>query len=94
MSSEFKERPGTALASLIPDWAVDVKKGCKCRDMAAKMDKWGVQGCLLHREHIINHLVTESAVNLIPVLKLAPASLRKAGANLLFDKAIRLANLD
>lgn len=88
----FHGKPGSALASLIPEWAIDGKKGCTCRDMAAKMDKWGIDGCLLHRSSIIDHLVRESSVKLIPILKLAPIALRKAGANRLFDKAISLAN--
>lgn len=88
----FVNKPGSALASLIPEWAIDGKKGCKCRDMAAKMDRWGIEGCLLNRQTIINHLVRESSVKLIPILKLAPMALRRAGANRLFDRAINLAN--
>ena len=34
------EPVGTELAKLIPDWAIQFKGGCGCKDMQAKMDRW------------------------------------------------------
>ena len=89
---DLHDKPGTALASIIPNWAVDVKKGCACRDMAKKMDRWGVKGCIAHYDAIVDHLLTKGSDALIPMLSVAPAALKKAGAKRLLNKAIKLAS--
>jgi hypothetical protein len=44
--SSFHNKPGSALESLIPDWVVQFKKGCGCKDFRKKMDGWGTEGCI------------------------------------------------
>ena len=78
---------GTELAKLIPDWAVESGKKCKCKDMQAKMDKWGPDGCFERRNAIVAHLMAQSDV-LIPAFKLIPASIRKITSAKLLKKAI------
>jgi hypothetical protein len=78
---------GTELAKLIPEWAVQSGKQCKCKDMQAKMDKWGPEGCYDRRNVIVAHLMAQSEV-LIPAFKLIPASVRKITAAKLLKKAI------
>ena len=73
--------PGTALANMIPDWAVQFKEGCGCRDMQKKMDKWGPDGCLNRLDLIVKHL-------LIPAFKMVPAPMRKVIATGLVRHAI------
>ena len=84
----MKEQVGTELTALIPDWAVQFKGGCGCRDVAKKMDKWGLRGCELHRKYIVNHLMKQSD-KLIPILRGLPEALRRAVATRLLNKAMR-----
>ena len=78
---------GTELAKLIPDWAVESGKKCKCKDMQAKMNKWGPEGCFERRNAIVAHLMAQSDV-LIPAFKLIPASIRRITSVKLLKKAI------
>lgn len=91
--NRFIGRPGSALASLIPDWGVIDTKGCKCKSYAAKMDRGGVHWCNANREGIINHLVRQKKYLIAP-LRLVPDAVAKVGATKLLDKAIRLAEGD
>jgi len=84
-------RPGTALSSLIPDWATKDRSGCSCKSYAKKMDRWGVPGCETNRDQIINHLVGQKKYLTGP-LKLVPDAVARAGATKLLDKAIRMAS--
>lgn len=84
----MKEPVGTELAKLIPDWAVQFKHGCGCRDMQKKMDKWGVEGCIENKHHILAHLERQSG-NLIPAFRLIPKPVRKIVAQKLLKAAIR-----
>jgi hypothetical protein len=88
---DYKNKPGSALASLIPDWAVQFKGGCKCRDMQVKMDRFGTALCKDPKKYemIVDHLVNQSD-RLIPVLRGIPKSLRERGARKLLDKAISM----
>ena len=79
---------GTELSKLIPDWALQFKGGCECKDMAAKMDKWGPDGCYQRRDHIVAHLMAQSD-HLIPAFKLVPPAVKKIVAGKLLKKAIR-----
>ena len=79
--------PGTALANMIPDWAVQFKEGCGCRDMQKKMDKWGPDGCLNRLDLIVKHLMNQSDM-LIPAFKMVPAPMRKVIATGLVRHAI------
>lgn len=78
---------GTELAKLIPEWAVQVGEGCGCKDMQNRMNRWGVEGCILHKNAIISHLLSQSD-RLIPAFKLVPAPMKKVAAARLLRKAI------
>lgn len=86
----MKEKVGTELAAMIPDWAVQFKGGCGCKDVAKKMDQWGVEGCEERREQIVAHLLSQSD-RLIPAFKLVPSSMKKVVAERMLNKAIRKA---
>src|SRR5262245_39426508 len=50
------EPVGDALKSLIDQLGLRRKNGCRCRQMIAKMNRWGVAGCRERRAEIIEHL--------------------------------------
>lgn len=79
---------GTELAKLIPDWAIQFKDGCGCKDMQIKMDRWGIAGCEAHRYEIVTHLLSQSDM-LVPVLRAVPIGMRKVAAERLLNKAIK-----
>jgi hypothetical protein len=85
----YINKPGSALEFLIPDWVVQFKKGCGCKDYRKKMDKWGTQGCIAKEDEIVRHLMKQSD-NLIPVFRGLPHSFRKAAAKRLLAKAIAM----
>jgi hypothetical protein len=91
METNEKIGPGTALANTIPDWAVQFKKGCGCKDMQKKMDRWGVEGCQKNFDFIVTHLMSQSD-KLIPGFRLVPAPARKVVATHLLKHAIRVAS--
>lgn len=86
----FSGRVGSALSSLIPDWAVSDTKGCSCKSWSKKMDMWGVSGCEANREAILNHLVGQKKLLAGP-LQLIPDAAARIGAAKLLDKAIEIA---
>ena len=86
----FSGRCGSALASLIPDWAVNDTKGCSCKSMQKQMDKLGVQWVNANREMLINHLVGQKKYLTGP-LRLVPDAVARLGAEKLPDKAIKMA---
>ncbi len=79
---------GTELAKLIPDWAIQFKETCGCKDMAKKMDSWGPDGCEKRRDQIVAHLLSQGN-HLIPAFRLIPEAGKRVAANLLLNKAIR-----
>ena len=82
------ENVGTALALLIPDWAIANKEGCGCRNFEAKMNAWGIAGCSgEHYDEIIEHLVKQTD-KLIPLFRKIPDAGRRAMAKTLLSKAI------
>ncbi len=94
-----REPVGTALAARI-EGLIGIKagKGCNCKDLAAKMDAWGVAGCDKERHAIVAALVSHRDI-LVEALKEtswllafgaehAPEVALRAGANWLLDKAI------
>lgn len=85
----FSNNPGTALESLIPEWVVQFKKGCGCKDYSKKMDRWGTDGCLAREKEIVGHLMGQSD-KLIPIFRGIPKSLREAAAKKLLAKAIEI----
>jgi hypothetical protein len=81
---------GTELAKQIPEWAVQFKGKCNCKDMQVKMDKWGPDGCYERRNMIVAHLVGQSE-HLIPAFQLVPDSIKRVIAGRMLNKAIRAA---
>lgn len=71
--------PGSELAKIIP--SIFKRKNCGCSDYAAKMDAWGVAGCIDRRDQIIQRLVTKSRLGELA----RPVAIRW------LDRAIRLA---
>jgi hypothetical protein len=49
---------GTEIHKMIPSWLE--QPGCKCKDMARKMNIWGTAGCEVNRELILNHLARKA----------------------------------
>lgn len=91
--SEFHNKPGSALESLIPDWAVQFKTGCKCKDIRDKMDRWQTRGCEAREDMIVAHLMAQSD-KLIAVFRGIPTPLRRMAAKRLFRKAIELSKIE
>ena len=81
---------GTELSKLIPSWAVQFKKGCGCKDMQKKMDRWGPDGCEAREDEIVAHLLSQSE-HLIPAFKMMPGAMCKVIATRMVRHAIRQA---
>ena len=79
---------GTELSKMIPDWAVEDKKGCSCKSMAAKWDKYGIAWCERNANLIVGHLLGESG-RLIPFLRAVPEPIKRAATLRMLGKAIR-----
>lgn len=88
-TDSFHNKPGSALESLIPDWVVQFKEGCGCKDYRKKMDGWGTEGCIARQNQIIGHLLKQND-KLIPMFRGIPMSLKKMAAKKLLAKAIEL----
>lgn len=95
-----REPVGTALANRI-EGLIGIKagEGCNCKDLAAKMDAWGVVGCEKERSTIIAALVANRDI-LVDALrktswllafgaKHAPDKVLQTGASWLLDEAIK-----
>jgi hypothetical protein len=78
---------GTELAKLIPDWALQFKGSCGCRDMQAQMDKRGTKWCRMNEGKIVQHLL-EQEEHLVPFLRLVPAFAKKVTAQHMLRTAI------
>ena len=55
-----RKDPGTNLANLLKSCGVHVSVGCSCEPWIKQMDEWGVQGCVEHRQEIIDRLAEQS----------------------------------
>lgn len=87
----FSNKPGTALASLIPEWAVQFKNGtCGCGDFAKRMDQWGADGCKQREPLIVSHLLSQDEL-LVPPLRALPKRMKARIAKRLVQRAIDLA---
>lgn len=73
----------------MPSWAMSQRKGCGCKDYAAKMDAWGPEGCLEMRELIVEHIVGQKKFLKEPLPK-APDAVCRTVASMLVDKAIKM----
>jgi hypothetical protein len=58
----FNNGPGTKLIEVTHELGFKAEKGCGCNSLAARMNRWGVEGCRgEHREQIIRHLRKRAA---------------------------------
>lgn len=85
--SNKKRGPGTVLADMIPDWAVQFTSGCGCKNMQRKMDNWGVEGCRQNIDFLVNHLLSQDEM-LIPPFRMLPKSAKAIVAKQLVKHAI------
>ena len=51
-----KEPVGAALKELRAEMGITDTLDCGCRELARKMDRWGIAGCRRHRRAILEHL--------------------------------------
>ena len=89
----FRNRPGAALARIIPKWAASQKKGCGCKDYQKKMDLWGTEGCEVQFDNIVSHLLKQEK-HLISPLRVLPDALKKKFAQVLVARAIARSRQD
>ncbi len=87
--NRVKNKPGSALQTLIPQWSLKQNASCSCKSYAKKMDGWGTQGCEEKKPEIVQHLMDQQK-ELIGILKVIPASVKRKTAEQLVDKAITL----
>ena len=78
---------GCEMSKMIPDWAVQFKGRCGCKDMERKMDHWGPDGCERRSSIIVAHLLAQSD-HLVPMLASMPEFMRKAVAERMLRKSI------
>lgn len=59
-----KEAPkggaGTEMMKMADSLKVGMPSGCSCKSLAARMDAWGVQGCLEHRAEIVAEMAANA----------------------------------
>lgn len=53
--------PGTELMNLLASMGITARLECGCKNKAAQMDEWGVEGCRQRRSEITNWLREEAA---------------------------------
>ena len=93
------ELVGTALTKRIA-WLTNIQasKTCNCKNLSQQMDLWGIAGCELNRQQIINHLVgqrellsqsfkMESPVK-AAITSIVPDMVLRFGADWLLNQAI------
>lgn len=81
---ELGEGVGTELNKLIPS-SLEYK-GCKCKDYALKMNRWGVNGCEKRFNIIVDHLVRKSKTH--PLMGWVPEIASRIAAESLVKRAI------
>lgn len=74
---------GSELRDIIPKFLKT--KSCKCEDVAAWMDRIGIEGCEKNREKIIDHLVSQAKKM---TMGATPGAAAKLVAEKWLDKAI------
>lgn len=66
-------------------------KGCACKDLAEKMNSWGIDGCQKNRNEIINTLVKNKEILKISLSKSAFVFTMQAGLEESFNLAKKIA---
>lgn len=88
-ANELHDNVGNCLAKLIPEWAVGSKKGCKCKDIQEKLNRWGTKGCEDNIEWIVTKMTGQKKY-LIGALKKVPDGIAETGVRWLVKKAIKM----
>tara|TARA_Y100000401_G_scaffold32538_1_gene23959 strand:- start:2118 stop:3512 length:1395 start_codon:yes stop_codon:yes gene_type:complete len=78
------EGVGTEVHKMIPSWLE--KPGCKCKDIARKMNIWGADGCENNRERIMQHLLKKA--NEVGFFGWVPDTAKKMVINQMLTTAI------
>ena len=78
------EGVGTELTKLIPKTLEH--RGCGCRDYAKKMNRWGVEGCKMRFDQIVDRLVEKGKEN--PLMGWIPSAASRVAARALVSRAI------
>tara|TARA_R100000008_G_scaffold54328_1_gene33155 strand:+ start:6806 stop:8170 length:1365 start_codon:yes stop_codon:yes gene_type:complete len=81
---QLGEGVGTEVHRMIPAWLE--KPGCKCKDMARKMNVWGTSGCEVNRVQITNHLLRKA--NEVGFFSWVPEAATKMVINRMLTSAI------
>jgi hypothetical protein len=79
--------PGTELHKIIPKFLES--ESCSCRDMAKKMNIWGPDKCELHREYLVDYLVTKGKD--VKLFGWVPQKMMREVANRMLTMAINRA---
>ena len=80
---------GNCLAELIPEWAVGSKKGCKCKDIQNKLNRWGTEGCEANIDWIVQKMKGQKKY-LRGAMSKIPDSIAECGVRFLVKKAIKM----
>ena len=86
---DYFNKPGLALESLIPAWAIANSKGCGCANYARRMDRKGTAECEANREKIVARLMSQQSRLAWP-LRLMPEAIAREAARRLVDTAIEM----
>ena len=86
----FRNKPGTALLYLIPDFIHVTAGECNCKQYAKQMDWWGIAGCEQRKEEIVEHLVSQKK-HLVSPLKSLPETVHRVVARQFVSKALKMA---
>lgn len=87
-NNTFFNKPGTHLRKIFQEIGVASQEFCGCDEYAGEMDRWGIQGCLLRKDEIVERLNSQS-VSWLDMAKVALAGYLTTGS--LVDECIKRA---
>lgn len=67
---------GSEIAKKIPDWAVQFKGGCDCKNFQKAMDSRGPKWCEDNFDYLVDHFMRQGD-RLIPLLQRMPSFAQK-----------------